>query len=61
MSDDQHEQRAGQAQRNTEQRGVVTDVVIPIAQNAVDAAVAAGVGAYVAAKVAKPKGDAPKS
>jgi hypothetical protein len=39
-----------------EQKGLVTDVVVPIAQ----AAVAGGVGAAVANQLGKPKGEPPK-
>jgi hypothetical protein len=50
-----------QLQPGQEQKGLVSDVVLPMAQNAVNAGVAAGVGAYVAAKVGKDKGDPPES
>jgi hypothetical protein len=38
-----------------EQKGLVTDVILPAAQSAVNAGVGAGVGAYIGAKVGKDK------
>lgn len=61
MTDHQHEQRPAQPAPGYEQRGIVTDVVVPMAQNAIDAGVSAGVGAYVGAKVGKSKDAPPKS
>jgi hypothetical protein len=62
MIDHQREQRPAQPQLGQEGKGLITDVVMPMVQNATDAGVAAGVGAYVGRKVGKGKGgDPPKS
>jgi hypothetical protein len=60
MDKSQGERRPSQQDSHFEERGILTEVVLPIAQTAVEAGVSAGVGAYVGAKVAQSKGDQPK-
>jgi hypothetical protein len=57
MTDHQHEQRPA-SQQGTEQKGIATDVVIPMIQNATDAGVAAGVALSSRARriAANPRG-----